>query len=333
MQTRTSFHNKTAKQLFISNTPNFANLIYDVLTSGFGSQTKISFISSNSSFIECMRNYLISSSLFTPSSNNSPTTCRENCSFTDSHLTLTSSDTFASCEWMQCKGNMGGGIYTNQAGSTLTVTSCHFYDCSTNTDYGGGIATEFLNNVYIYSSSFIHCHGGTNYHINSGGGAVFLNDTKQWHQIHDCNFIGCYSGADGGALHLRNCKVPHSDGIANTRFIDCKTVYDIDAVEGGAVQSWTVTVTCSFSNSLIARCHSYQGGGFFFQVKENYATNIILFCLFHINTATGTGNDLAVYNLSQTDSNFFQHCFSTSQSNRVDYYDGIWYHTDHNWLP
>ena len=240
---------------------------------------------------------------------------------------------FTSCKWQSCKGGTGGGIYSTKSGSTLKVISCYFHDCYAENDFGGGIATEFLDNVYIYSSSFVACHGKQIPNTNSGGGAVFLNDTKQCHQIHDCDFIGCFCGADGGALHLRYSKVMQIDGIANARFVDCKSIYETFGVEGGALQSWTVTVTCSFSNSLITKCHSYVGGGFYFQVKDGYANNIILFCLFNDNTATDNGNDMGVSNFWATNGNFFKHSFSTSKSCRVYYYDTAWHNTDVNWLP
>ena len=257
--------------------------------------------------------------------NTSPHTCRENCSFTDSHLTLESSATFTSCVFSKCEADYGGGLYTNQVDSTLQVTSCYFVNCHAEEDYGGGIATEYLANVYISFSSFINCHGRNKSDPNSGGGAVYLNTTYQCHQIHNCEFLQCYAGADGGAVHLRNCEVPDTDGFADTRFIACKTLYEVHNVEGGAVQSWIVAVTCYFSNCLVTNCHSYQGGGLFLQVKENYGTKIASFCLFSDNTASEYGNDLY---FSGSLNEPLLHCLSLTRSNRI-------YPTnnDDNWLP
>ena len=242
---------------------------------------------------------------------------------------------FTSCEWISCEGGTGGGIYTTKAGSTLKVISCYFDDCSTSTDFGGGIAAEHLGTVYISSSSFITCHGQNIHEYNSGGGVVFLDDTQQCHQIHDCSFIGCYSGADGGAVHLRYSKLTQKDDIVNTRFIDCKTLYDVFGVEGGALQSYDVTVTCALSNSIITGCHSYNGGGLYLEVKENSHTNIISFCFFNSNTASGRGNDVGLYYFSrEMNDEFILYSFSGTESNRLEYYYiNNWCQTSIDWLP
>ena len=307
---------------------------YGIICSGLTDRTKLSFTSVNSSFSECVRKHSLSSLAFVSSiSNDSPDTCRENCSFTRDRLTLSSSATFTSCEWKSCEGNKGGAIYTNKAGTSLTITLSYFEDCFAPSDYGGAVASEFLENVYIYYSTFYKCHGQAVNDYDTGGGAVYLNDTQQWHQIHDCNFIGCYSGADGGAVHLRNCDVPHSDGIANTRFIDCKTTYIHDCVEGGAVQSYTVAVTCAFSNCLLAKCHSWHGGGLFLHVKDNSYTNMIWFCFFHENTVTGNGPNIAIIRfVPRNDRPLLQHCFCTSSPNTISYNMNGWNTITVDWL-
>ena len=242
---------------------------------------------------------------------------------------------FTSCEWISCEGGIGGGIYTTKSGSTLKVISCYFHDCYAENDFGGGIAAEHLDNVYIYLSTFAECHGIDTDNTNSGGGAVFLNDTQQLHQIHDCDFIGCYSGADGGAFHLRNSKVMQTDGVANTRFINCKTLLDGTGVEGGAGQSASVEVTCSFSNSLICACCSSNGGGFYLHVKEDSSTNLMSFCFFHDNIASGHGNDLGLGYFSRDIHNrLIIYSISTSSESILFKTDGEWYSIDDDdWLP
>ena len=207
----------------------------------------------------------------------------------------------------------------------MKVVSCYFDNCSASEDYGGGVAAEYLDTVYIYTSLFTKCHGKDINYAHSGGGAVYLNTTYQRHQIHDCDFIGCYSGADGGALHLRNCEVQESDGIANVRLIRCKTLYSADAVEGGAMQGYSAYVTCHFSNCLISLCQSIQGGGMFLKVRPNFVTNIISFCFFCGNTASQRAHD--VFFEDSPDEPFLC-CFSTASSNRV-YPSG----NENDWLP
>ena len=191
-----------------------------------------------------------------------------------------------------------------------------------------------MDRVYIFSSTFIQCHGKDSRNGNTGGGAVFLNDTKQCHQIHDCDFIGCYSGADGGALHLRNSEVTQTDGVANTRFVGCKTLLSRASVEGGAVQSYNVAVTCHFSNCLTVKCTSYLCGGYLIQVRENSAVNMIVFSFFHDNYATDTGNDVGITHIVQTNNvPLFSHCFSTTTTNRLSYYYNTWFRIVVDWFP
>ena len=209
----------------------------------------------------------------------------------------------------------------------MKVISCSFDNCYAEDDYGGGIATEHLANVYIYSTLFSKCHGRNKSDPNSGGGAVFLNDTKQCHEIHDCDFIQCESGADGGAVHLRNSKNVRTDGIANTRFVGCKTLYEVGGAEGGALQFADCPITCQFSDCLIAQCHSCTGGGFFVGVYGNPSANIILFSFFSANSATGTAQDVYFYN---TPTKPFLHCFYSRNDNKNN---RVYPDSCNSWLP
>ena len=215
----------------------------------------------------------------------------------------------------------------------MKVISCFFDDCSTGTDYGGGIAAQHLANVYIYSSLFTKCHGQDIGYPHSGGGAVYLEDTKQSHHIYGCALIGCYSGADGGGANIRNSAVAEPDCFANTRFIDCKTLYQHSSVEGGAAQCHGGAMTCSFSNCLISNCESYQGGGLYLLVKENSVTNIISFCFFNDNSANEYGNDISMEYFSTENDEFFLLSFSTSQFTRIANWVNGWSNLSDDWLP
>ena len=234
--------------------------------------------------------------------------------------------------WISCKSTTGGAIYTNHAGSTLGVISCYFEDCYASTDFGGAIATEGLNTVHIFSSSFVLCHGEIIPNPDSGGGAVYITATSNYQQIDASTFINCYSGADGGAVLYRYSTVTGTDGIVDTKIIGCRSTFENMGVQAGAMQSYGGYLTSSLSNCLISKCSSIYGGGLYLLVKGNSVTNIIAFCFFSDNSATSTGNDVTLESFSTNYNQFFLCSCSTSPSCRVAYYVSSWIDLDDNWL-
>ena len=136
-------------------------MVYQQICAGVSRKTKVSFISSNSSFTECVRKHSSSQIFNSQSCTISPYT---NCTFAQtSRPTISSSATFTSCTFTSLSSNPGNGgaiSFQNQASGTLTVISCNFYSCKCTAtgsieDGGGAIFAHTVSKVEVSSSLFV----------------------------------------------------------------------------------------------------------------------------------------------------------------------------------
>ena len=313
--------------------------VYGIICSGLTAKTKLSFTSFNSSFTECVRKHTpLPLSLYDLSSNNSDSSCRDSCLFTLNPLTLSSSATFASCVWRNCKADYGGGIYLNvsNSGVSLTVTKSEFHSCEADPYRGGGIYVEGIGSLQVRDSLFHKCSAGG--FDDYGGGGIEVNTCGEYPLIEDTSFISCQSGSDGAGMGIWSPPFYHKTCLLNSRFVSCRAAPFGNDNDGASLMVWNSSALICISNSIFAHSHSeYRGGAvtqyIFNNASHSSSIHLFLFCFFKDNSAEfKPGND--VYFHDWIPSNPFLHCFSTTQEYRISYYSSRDYHFDKdNWLP
>ena len=308
--------------------------------SGLIEKMSLSFTSSNSSFTECVRDYIPHHSFPSNSASAIPTcsingtlSTEPSCNLSQhNELTSKGSYVFTSCIWTGCSAAKGGAIYATHSESTLTVTSCTFNSCESSDDLGGGIYTKDLNIIEITNSKFVSCKNTQQKGPDDGGGAAYLLNTKVSLSIHYSDFINCLTAADGGGLNLFNHSPTSLDSFESLRFIGCKSTPWGSGREGGAFQLNGNSFASQFINSLIVDCSANTAGGLWIAPRSLHSGATIRFCLFHGNDAsTTTGKDIYLEHISTVPT---LHSFTTSPGNtRV--YPPNWNSVEQrdNWLP
>ena len=143
------------------------NGIYGVIVSGImeGNNGRgYSFISSNNSFIECLRSKISYHIAINEEYKDTNYTSQLNLSTTSSH-------TFTNCTFTNCSSSgSGGAIYFNSSTSTytVTITSCAFTNCSAS-NYSGGVFCRYASYCVVSGCSFVNCKT-TSY----DGGGIYL---------------------------------------------------------------------------------------------------------------------------------------------------------------
>ena len=200
---------------------------------------------------------------------------------------------------------------------------------------GGAIDARSTDYVTISSSSFISCKSHSK-SGSSGGGGVDLWYIKIHPSIRFCWFLYCSSGNDGGGAAICNSSVTTNQMVCDDcRFIKCSVPKDpnhsLSPVAGGII-IWHNTQPAKSSNLLLKLNEAAFGGALGTHSTFYSLTLIIIsFCFFCTNVGVH-GND--VYISSVPSQPPFLHCFSTSASGRIGYYNEHGYDsTDCDWLP
>ena len=304
---------------------------YYLFCSGLTNKTTISFTSSNSSFIECVRKQLSSKSSFAPSSTlNSECTAPpyEQCSFTQNNHPSSSDSSFTSCIFIGLSSDDNGGAICFTSSGALCVLFCSFSQCNTSighrNEFGGGaIFTNSSSLLTITSSMFMSCKS-----LNSFGGAVLGTSDCASTVVSDCYFLGCSAEWDGGGLctHVG----PRSD-VLSSNFILCTV-----SSEGGGIyhNSLNPSSDIFLSNSLFQENHAGsaidRGGGGFGQYRTVTYNVQCSFCFFTRNTDSAQiAHDFMTY-ISPMEEDSIVHCFTTTKEDAI-YNAGSQITPD--WLP
>ena len=316
----------------MNNIIRFSDSFSSILSSGLAEKTRLSFISSNSSFTECVSKNLVFSSFFSPSLF-SNTECTAHpyigCSFTQDRRPSLSTSTFISCTFtsITSTGNSAAIYFTT--GSSLSIEFCLFTSCSStvprNEESGGGaVHITVAATLTIISTVFYKC-------VSSYlGGAVFAQGACKSSNISFCTFVECTGSRGGGLMTYSG---PTSD-IISSRFFSCSAT-----LSGGAFyhNSGFTNSSVFITNSLFAGNtvetdsdgHAYRGGG----AIENYRSvaypSNYSFLFFHANIDKKENGHDITSNLKPMTEGSVVHCFTTTAEKSfcnagTDQYD---------WLP
>ena len=324
----------------------FSFTFYGIICSGLTQKTILYFLSSNSSFNECVRkqnqhtirtnqnNALRSVQVNSPCSD----TYWEEClSVSRQRVTSATSFTFKKCIFnslSDTSGDGGGGaIYYSSPSietyTSLLVASCSFSECSALD--GGALYLSTLSTFELQNSLFYKCSSTLDIYEH-GGGSVWITNIQQQLSLLENDFISSTCLASGGGVLIQECSalISSSSVLLSCRFVDC-TATDASP-DGGGVCIWNNSQTIGISTCLFSLCNSDDDGGAIRHKLDDYEADSfpIRFCFFDKNTAN-SGNDIQ-FNILPSDAPCL-YCFSPSESPRVGTYGEIYYNTDYSWLP
>ena len=305
-----------------------------ILFSGLSDKTKLSFSSSNSSFLECTRkhdtHYLLSNGECNPSQSSyqdNQEMERLSCSTTDGDYS------FSNCRWSICSyASNASCIYLVNSSSSLTVDKCSFTDCKANAGCGGAIYGYNINRVNVMQSSFLRCNILSSSHSEHGGGGMYLEYVTDEVIIQSSSFIDSSVPHDSGGVDMWYCSCTsgHTNTFQDCKFIECVGVDN----DGGGIMAWETTYNVGIINTLFASCSSYLGGGIRIYIPFVGSCESIAFCFFDNNSGTW-GHDICTTPKLSTSP--FIHCFSTKNEKNHGYWmPGVysWYSPpDTDWLP
>ena len=294
--------------------------------------TKISFISSNSSFTECVRTTitqnLVHHSISITSNAGCASPSYEGCTFDDTNTKqnpLSSSASFAQCTFIKLTANVNGGAISFTSDSPHTVRECFFRECSTGThsnyQSGGGAVCSSAGSLSVFSSRFIQCSSA------GYGGAVLGTSSCTLTVLFESIVIGCSCNRCGGGASTHFSSVAD---VSSCRFISCQST----RYGGGYYHNNEAGLSVRVSNSLflknVAKLNdNNRGGGGFEDCRYSTYSSKHHFLFFRENTAaTNKGNDLSICNISLTAADII-HCFTTTQTH------SFWNKNKHqdDWLP
>ena len=321
-------------------------IIYSIIVSGLAYKTRLSFISSNSSFTQCTRKHNPQSNtiyyqdpahtIITGADNhhfeNATETVNDNTHTTPGHLELSSSATFTSCEWKKCEAEDGGALYASISGINLRINHCRFLSCEASAGNGSGIYAQSARMVYVNSSFFYDCNAPSGVNWDDGGGGIYLISISTEALITSSVFLSCVVQYDGGGVNIWNSHSLNDNTrtLQNCRIIHCYGT-DNGNAEGGGFISWDNNYNVGISNTLFSQCSNNIGGAIAMSLSDPL-TLLIIFCFFSGNTGN-CGNDIALDYPVSDDELFSYHSFTTSNSHLIGYLNThTWDVIPVNWL-
>ena len=294
----------------------------------------LSFSSSNSSFIECVRNhnpFYFSNEEIIECTTDAKTPCDTT---TRNSLLLGTAHTIDSCEFNSITSQLqrGGVIYIHSDGysddTSLTVTNSVFKMCSVASTYidrdgGGAIYMDTGSFLSVTSTEFNSCSS------KSHAGGVYAQYHIKSCIVSLCTFIYCRGNHGGGLLTLYG----PTSSVFSSRFISCKA----DNFGGGLYHDSNSTYSdLILTNSLFAdnnaMCSSgtNRGGGAFEDYRWFRYVSTYSFSFFTGNIAfRGKGDDISIMSNPLSQSSIIQ-SFTAATSGESFYNAGS---AAHNWLP
>ena len=146
----------------------------------------LSFMSSNSSFIKCIRNYNSSSNIISFQDAEQSIIASAHSHYfeniigstnnathkTPGHTTLFSSASFTLCVWNKCSVPDSDKIYVSISIVELTIQHCKFLSYIESACHGSAIYVFSAGIVHVYSSCFSECTALSETHSDNGGGGI-----------------------------------------------------------------------------------------------------------------------------------------------------------------
>ena len=324
--------------IYLETSSYLIRILYGILCTGLTLKTRLSFISSNSSFTECVRNPISQSNVIEYKPGTSTIIGADNHYFfhsttrtnTSTHLSpgrlqLSTSATFTSCVWNGCTSDTGGAIYVTTSAIALSVNSCQFLSCVAK-GLGGGIYAQSSHSVCVEETLFHRCRSDASSSDIDGGGGLFFDYISTQILISSSTFCDCSAKTDGAGVDVWHSYFTSANSriMQDCSFVKCIIPKSVGC-EGGAIYIWDNNVL-KCSDSLFTLCEGYEGGAYASNCQSGKPNYQLEFCFFHANEGT-SGNDLHFRN-GCSDIPLFQ-CFSTAQNNRIS---GV-SNKDNDWLP
>ena len=291
-----------------------------------------SFTSSISSFIECVRKTFLQQSVNNNSYNTllfdnqiktvSIATQKSNeVTYTPAeHKELSNTDSFTSCEWINCEAASGGAIYFHDTSDSLAVSYCVFEKCVALSGRGGGIFALSSGKVSISQSTIIECSCPT---AGTVGGGFIAQSVSAVPEIVETYFLSCLASEDAGGVYILATTGGTNEAnlpVRECRFIDCVARGDeggSSRADGGGLMNWMNDRTLGVSNSLFVRCMSIgRAGGSFVVINNPPFSDIIRFCFYYENMAAYGRN--AVIHFNGTTGNPWDYVFYHSYTSDTD---------------
>ena len=273
------------------------SLIYSSLTQNI----HLSFISSHSSFTECVRHSdipLVSLQVSIPN-----IACAEfpveNQNFIKYKCDSGSgTHSFTNCSWDNTGLSSDGGaihlIFSEPHSSiSLCVSQCTFLHChETGSVDGGAVYARSIGTTSVSNSFFYDCECGS--YINNGGAGICFDAISKHPSIIRCTFISCTTADDGGGCEIWYSKADSVYAIDSCVCIRCKGTHVSDSQGGWIMISHnTDPITCT--NSLLTACETKkQGGGIWINYPADKFVKPVIFCFFHENKSP-SGKDVCFY--------------------------------------
>ena len=305
-------------------------------------RTPLSFFSSNSSFIECVRKHYSPSFSLSYSSlanNNCDDSPYQSCTYDSDTLPALSTTTtkFISCTftWLTSTYD-GGALSLTDSNQQLHITDSSFTSCVSSSGFGGAIYAYEILSFSVEKTPFFDCNC-----TEKDGGGLYFESSLCYPLISDTSFLSCYARTnrdsresidDGGGITI-TCSFPSTELhyiLQSCRFISCRC-YDWGA--GGALDVSSSVVGCA--DSLFSSCYCSLASALGISLITADAEFLIFFCCFIDNTGTSIPSDIS-FNRNAgefSDSPFF-HSFSTKDpSDSVTTCESWQNYQYRNWLP
>ena len=215
----------------------YLNLQYAIVDVSLTSITRLSFISSNSSFSECIRAHNPALSMY----RNHIPSCTDNTFSTDNECTYsgrglsysTGTLSFKNDEFKSCSSDdHGGAIKCTGEDTELNVIGCTFKECYVNhpsSQYGGAIYADSIQYVTAKYCFFTSCSS------NCGGG-MFINSISNTPDFSDCVFVSCKAEHVAGGAFVGQCtKTSSSIACNDCIFIKGNNISSSPDLRGGGI--------------------------------------------------------------------------------------------------
>ena len=242
---------------------------------------------------------------------------------------------FAYCEWRDItltnaeEGGAAIQFHSSSQGSKIVISHCLFDSLSSMKGYGGAVDIQDAYDASVLSSSFSSCNRMDS--EEGGGGGVSLLRITHQPLIQECSFFSCFSQDCGGMADIHECE--HTENPVCSDIVSIQCTVEDDSAGGIIIEVYGNMLpfsNCLFSN-LIAVC----GGAVYLYLPEFTENQFpVRFCFFTQNTAN-FGNDVFTY--PPVSSTPFFHCYSTTEQERLGYWDHYGAHLYledfDNWIP
>ena len=246
---------------------------------------------------------------------------------------------FEKCSWERCTGEPGGAITLAISSSSLSVRESIFKECdaiAANAQlpkkcHGGAISAQNLACLVITQCVFLQCHAPQQVNNDAAGG-MYAVGIQRVFSLSSSVCLLCSTGSSGGGIFFRSQSTLQlsTEIVHSCILINCTARGS--SPDGGGLCLWENFYTFRCLNNLFYGCYADYGGGLNFNFSKNSESSPIRFCFFNRNTAD-VGNDVAFLGSYTLVGKLLLHCFSTSNSKRVGYYNTEWHTDDFNWLP